>query len=115
MKTRQINIVNIIGDNYAVEAEEGQKVYNQIVAAIDKNFKVNLSFLNIDMVTTAFLNSAVGQLYGNYSEEKIRKHFMVSNMSESGKISLKRVVETAKLHYKDADALKRSIEDILNE
>jgi hypothetical protein len=111
-----INVVNIIGDVYGVEAEEGQKVYDLIRKAFAENRKVVLSFLNIEMLTTAFLNTAVGQLYKDYSEEKIRGNLYVENMTDSGKVILKRVVDTAKLYYNDPDAFRRlqqSIDEIL--
>lgn len=115
MKEITLNIKNIIGDSFAVEAEDGQKVFERIVKAIDQDSNVRLSFLNIEMTTTAFLNSAVGQLYDRYAEERIRKHFKVADTSKADEISLKRVVETAKQYYSNSDALKKSIEDIMNE
>lgn len=36
-------------------------------------------------------------------------------MSQSGLVSLKRVIDTAKLHYKDPGAMEKSIKDILGE
>jgi Ca2+-binding EF-hand superfamily protein len=115
METSTINIVNTIGDVYAVEAEDGQKVYDLIKKAFDNGNKVILSFLNVEMMTTAFLNTAIGQLYNTFSEEKIRELLQVQDISEAGAVSLKRVVDTAKLYYKDPDALKRSIDDILED
>ena len=115
METSTINIVNTIGDVFAVEAEEGQKVYELIGKAFDRGHKVILSFLNVEMMTTAFLNTAVGQLYKDYREEVVKERLQVRDISESGKVSLKRVVDTAKLYYKDPDALKRSIDDILED
>lgn len=110
-----INIVNVIGDEFGVEADDGQKVFELISKAFDNNTKVNLSFLNIKILTTAFLNSAIGQLYSKYTEKQIRDLLNVKDISESGKISLKRVVDTAKLFYNDPDALKQSVKDILND
>lgn len=107
-----INIVNTIGDVYGVEAEDGQKVFELIVKAFSDKKKVMLSFQNIEMLTTAFLNNAVGQLYKDHKEEFIRENLRVSDISESGKVALKRVVETAKLYYKDPEALKRSIDEL---
>lgn len=115
MENTTINIVNIIGDIYGVEADDGQKVFTLIKKAFDRNQKVILSFLNIEMLTTAFLNTAVGQLYKDYSEEEIKTNLKVTNITDSGKISLKRVVDTAKLYYKDPEALQRSINEILED
>ncbi|MFJ1322162.1 STAS-like domain-containing protein [Capnocytophaga canis] len=115
MENVTIRIVNTIGDVFGVEAEDGQKVFELINKAFQEKKKVMLSFKNIEMLTTAFLNTAVGQLYKDYSEEFIKENLQVSDISESGKISLKRVVDTAKLFYKDPEALRRSIDEILDD
>jgi Icc-related predicted phosphoesterase len=111
-----INVANVVGDVYGAEADDGQKVYEFIKKAFEGNRKVVLSFLNMEMLTTAFLNTAIGQLYRDYSEEKIRENLRVENISDSGKVILKRVVDTAKLFYKDPETfqkLQRSIDEIL--
>ncbi len=113
MDNATINIVNTIGDVYGVEAEDGQKVFELIIRSFTKKKKVTLSFRNIEILTTAFLNTAVGQLYKDFPEEYIKDNLRVADISESGKVALKRVVDTAKLYYKDPEALKRSIEEII--
>lgn len=115
MESTTINIVNAIGDVYGVEANDGQKVYELVKKAMDSDHKVTLSFRNIEMLTTAFLNTAIGQLYKDYSEEQVKQHLQVTDISDSGKVALKRVVDTAKLFYSDPEALQRSIDDILND
>lgn len=110
-----INIVNVIGDVYGVEAEDGQKVFNLVSKVFMEDKSVMLSFKNVEMLTTAFLNTAIGQLYKDYSEEEVKNRLRVSDISESGKVALKRVVETAKLYYKDPEALKRSIDEIIED
>lgn len=115
MENSNINIVNVVGDTYCVEADDGQKVYELIRKVFSENRKVVLSFLNVEMLTTAFLNTAIGQLYRDFSEEVIRENLSVENVSQSGLVSIKRVVDTAKLYYKDPDAMQRSIDDILED
>lgn len=115
METTTINIFNTVGSSYCVESEDGQKVFDLIKKAITENRKVILSFLNVDMLTTAFLNTAIGQLYGQFPEATIKENLQVENLSQSGMVSLKRVVETAKLYYKDPDAMQRSINEILGD
>jgi len=115
MENSMINIVNVVGSSFCIEAEDGQKVFGLIKKAISDNRKVTLSFLNVEMLTTAFLNTAIGQLYGSFSEELIKTNLQVVDMSQSGLISLKRVVDTAKLYYDDPDAMQRSINEILGD
>jgi len=115
MSEIKINIINIVGSPYCVEADDGQKIYNLIVKSFNDNKKVVLSFLNVELLTTAFLNTAIGQLYKDFSEDFIREHLSIVEISQSGLVSLKRVVETAKLYYKDPTSIEQSIKDILGE
>lgn len=110
-----INIVNTVGDSFCVEAEDGQKVFDLIIKLLSNDRNVTLSFLNVEMLTTAFLNTAIGQLYRDFPEEKIREKLKVEHLSQSGLVSLKRVVDTAKLYYKDPEAMQRSINEIMGE
>lgn len=115
MDNTTINIVNTVGDSFCVEAEDGQKVFELIKKALSEKRSVTLSFLNVEMLTTAFLNTAVGQLYRDFSEEFIKENLKVENLTNSGIVSLKRVVDTAKLYYKDPEAMQRSINEIMGE
>ncbi len=115
MEAITINIINIVGSSFCVEAEDGEKVFVLINRLLSDHKKVMLSFLNVEMLTTAFLNTAVGQLYGKFTEDQIRENLSVKDLSASGAVSLKRVVETAKLYYKDPGAMERSMNDILDE
>ena len=115
MNTITINITNIIGDTYAVEANDGEKVFERISKALADKKKVSVSFQNIEMITTAFLNTAFGKLYKDYKEDYIRESLSVSDISPSGAVALKRVVDTAKLYYKDPEAMQRSIDEIMEE
>jgi len=114
-KNIRINIINIVGDALCIEAESGEKVFQLIKKILQENKKVTLSFLNIKMLTTAFLNTAIGKLYKDFSEDKIRDNIKIEDISQNGLIALKRVVETAKLFYKDPDAMQKSIDEILEE
>ena len=115
MEKVTINVFNTVGDSFCVEAEDGQKVFFLIKKALNEDKKVAVSFLNVELLTTAFLNTAIGQLYNHFSEEDIRERLTVEDLSKSGAVSLKRVVDTAKLYYKNPDSLEQSIKDILGE
>jgi len=61
--------------------------------------KVSLSFDRIETIISAFLNAAIGQLYGELPEEKIRELFNVRDMAQEDLALLKRVVDNAKLYF----------------
>jgi Icc-related predicted phosphoesterase len=115
MEDSSINVVDAIGDVFAVEGEAGQKVFELISEALEAQKNVIVSFQNVEMLTAAFLTTAIGQLYKNFSESEIKSHLKVSYISDSGKVALKRVVDTAKLYYRDPEAMEKSINSILED
>ncbi len=115
MERTTISIVNTVGSSFCVEAEDGQQVFELIKKVLSEKRKITLSFLNVEMLTTAFLNTAIGQLYRDFPEDLIRENLKVEHLSQSGMVSLKRVNDTAKLYYKDPEAMQRSIKDILGD
>lgn len=116
METITISIYSITGSEFCIEAEDGEKVYTLIKKAISEKRKVELSFQNVELLTTAFLNTAVGKLYKDFSEQEIKDALTVNkNISQSAAVSLKRVVETAKAYYNNPDALRDSINQILED
>ncbi len=115
MKIKEIKLSGFGHNNSCVEAKDGEKVYPLIKQAIDENFKVKLLFSDIKTLTTAFLNTAIGQIYGEFSEEDVKSHLSVDDITNAQAITLKRVIDTAKQFYNNPDALQNSIDDILDE
>ena len=111
-----IEVTKIIGDEYAVEATEGQKVFSIIKKAFEENKKVVLCFLDIKMLTATFLNHAIGELYSHFSEEFIQENLKIENLNESSTIKLKKAVDTAKLRCNNPDSYEKHrlcVEEIL--
>ena len=113
--TQSINLsaFEIVGLSLCVASDDGQKVHDRIAAAMREKHKVNLSFLNITSLTSAFLNAAIGQLYGEFPEETIRASLQVSDMAQDDLALLKRVVETAKAYFKDPRHFENAVREVL--
>jgi hypothetical protein len=94
-------------------AADGEKVYKKIKEALDRNKRVELSFLNVELLTSAFLNAAIGKLYGDFSAEKIRKSLFLRSISAEDRELIKRVVSMAKMYYKDPELLAKAIKEFL--
>jgi hypothetical protein len=115
MEEININVFNLVGSSYCVESDDGNKVYIQIKRAIEEGKRIKLDFLNVEMLTSAFLNSAIGQLYRDFKEEDIKNLLMVENLLQEDISLLKRVIVTAKLFFKEPERLQNSINEILGE
>ncbi len=96
-----ISIFEVVGSPLCVASNDGQKVYDRLAKVLKENRSVALSFHNVTTLTSAFLNAAVGQVYGEFSEEKVRSLLAVENMESDDLFLLKRVVDTAKQYFKD--------------
>lgn len=110
-----IHVFNIVGNSFCVESADGEKVYDLIAKAMKEGKKVKISFQNVEMLTSAFLNTAIGQVYRDFSEKEIKEKLSVDQMAPEDVSLLKRVTNTAKLFYKDPDRMEKSIKKILGE
>lgn len=115
MKEIVISVFNTVGDTFCVDANDGQKLYDLIKIALQEGNQVKLSFQNVEMLTSAFLNTAIGQLYRDFEEDKIKNSLSAEHLCLEDKILLKRVTSTAKLYYKDPERMQNSINEILGE
>lgn len=115
MSTINISIFNIVGSGLCVDAQDGDSVFKVISRALQQNQSVVISFKNVDMLTTAFLNTAIGQLYRDFSEEHIRNFLDVADITDSDLASLRRVVEGAKIYYSDPSWLEESVKNIMGD
>lgn len=113
MNSTEIIVTEIIGTNLCVDSEAGKLVREEIAKAFRKSGKVSVSFVNSQMITTAFLNTAIGSLYKDFSEDEIREKISIVSMSNEDKALLKRVVDTAKIFYKEPDRIQKSLQAVM--
>ena len=108
-----ISLYEVVGSHLCVASSDGQKVYERLTVALENDRRVALSFHDVTVLTAAFLNSAIGQLYGVFGEEKIRSLLKVENIEQDDLGLLKRVVDNAKLYFKDPERYNRVIQEVL--
>jgi len=100
-KDLAISVFETISSQMCVVSSDGQKIYDRLAASMQAERSVTLSFRNVTTLTTAFLDTAIGQLYGVFSEKQIRSALKVQDMQADDFALLKRVIETAKQYFKD--------------
>lgn len=99
MKDTTIHVATVLGKFEAIDAEDGQKVYDHILKAFFQSKRVTLAFDNMEVLSEEFLETSVGQLYQNYSHAEIKKNMRIDNIPFSGKVALKRIVDKAREKY----------------
>lgn len=116
MKTVRITISSIVGGGICVAATDGQRVHQEIYDEIKDGNRVEISFFGVTRMTTAFLNAAVGQLYGEFEEGDIKKHLAPPVDFEEWHLRrLKMVVDRAKAYFTDRDSVEKAFREIEND
>ena len=96
-----VRVFDIVGSPLCVSADDGQTVHYKIAPLLRDNRKVVVSFERVETLMSAFLNAAIGQLYGEFPEERIRELLSVRDMTSEDLTMLKRVVDNAKVYFKN--------------
>ncbi len=109
------SVYQIVGNSICVEADDGTKVSDVVKEFIKNKKAIKLSFLNVTMLTSAFLNTAIGILYKDFTEKEVKDFLSVSDLDSTDAMLLKRVVDNAKNYYKNPDRIEKSVKEILGE
>ncbi|MFO3727286.1 STAS-like domain-containing protein [Butyricimonas muris] len=115
MKNEQIvlKISDLTALDIAVSSDEGDKIYNRIVRILSEYEVLVLDFQGIMLLTTAFLNAAIGQLYKDYSSEELSLRLKLMNVNDDDLPLFKKVTDRAKEYFNNADSFKRTTNEIL--
>ena len=111
---KEIKVDNLVTLHQGVIPNEGKPIYDQIKEALNKKEEVSLDFAAIQLMTTAFLNVAIGNLYKDYSSDFIKQYLKLQNVSVENARRIKKVTDTAKLFYKDTALFEKNIKPILD-
>ena len=111
----RISLFEVMGNPFCVASDDGQKIHDRLDAALKANQEVILSFRNVTALTAAFLNTAIGQLYGTFSEKRIQDLLKVEDAEQDDLALLKRVVDNAKLYFKDPKRYDQVVRGVLGD
>lgn len=110
-----IEVRNAINTTYCIDVADGEKIYELLSKALKESRSVVLSFSGIELIITAFLNTAVGKLYKDFSEEFISKHLSVSNLQDDFLSVWDKVVEGAPRYYANKVLFDKNIREVIEE
>lgn len=112
----KLKIFDIVGGPVWVSTDDGQKVFEKITAAFKAGRSVELSFANRENLITAFLNAAIGQLYGGeYQEAFLKERLVFSDLSDDDQAMLDRAIENAKRYFANRQAYDQAWKEVVDE
>lgn len=112
-ESTNVNVHDVVGSEFCISSEDGEKVYTIVEDALKSNVKVSLSFVGVEDITSAFLNVAIGQLYGKFDEDHVRTYLSISDLARQDVSLLRRVVERAKEYFRHPDPFDAAVQEAL--
>ena len=114
-KKIKITIKELIGSDSAISTEDGDKLFQRIDKALKNNALVQISFKDIKLITTAFLNAGIGQLYGGYEGDELNKKLEILEIGSTDLEVLKKVIEAAKKYFNNQKEVDDSVTKVLED
>ncbi len=109
----EIKIAEKLGTKFAVSTDSGKYICNLIVKVIEKGGFVELNFAGVGLLTSAFLNAAIGQLYNKYDSPTLQEKLSVSNMDNDDKYTLSLVIKRAKEYFANPEEFEKIVSEVL--
>jgi hypothetical protein len=96
---KKIGVYKLLGNHWCSVPSDAHKLHDILADAIWAGQTVDMSFADITILPSSFLNIAIGQLYGEFSADEIKRRIVVSEMKPEDMATLKLVVENAKAYF----------------
>lgn len=110
-----IKVYDEVSGAVAISSEEGDSLHSKISKALAEGLYVKLDFINIEILTTAFLNAAIGQLYARYSGEELNTKLKIENVSPEDSSLFTKVVKRAKEYFLNKEEFENTVNESLED
>ncbi len=110
----QLIVKDIIAGDAAVSTDDGDIVFRKIEEQFQLAQKIDLDFNGITLMTTAFLNAAIGQLYASHTSEYLNENLSLVQVSADDKGLFRIVIERAKEYFANKDSFNKSADDAIH-
>jgi hypothetical protein len=111
MKTPiRIKVTDIVGSSFCVSSDDGNSVYEKLAQALQTGREIELDFVGIDMVISAFLNAAIGRLVEHHKVLEIHERIHFVNLCEEDQDLIERVIANAERYYENPDRFRALLE-----
>lgn len=110
-----ISVKEIINKPIAVSTDDAKKVQEEIKKLIEKNENIEVSFENISMLISHFLNVSIGELYPIYKDkwDKLDNIKFIGINADDLELLKTRIIPSFKNTQTDKEKFKNIQEDIL--
>ena len=103
-----VRVYDIVGGPLCVSTEDGERLREKLSPLLKAARPVVVSFERVDTIISAFLNAAIGQLYGELSEDHIDRLLTIRDISDDDDEVLRYVIDNAKAYFNNPDEFDRA-------
>lgn len=109
-----LNVAEVINSPSALEQEQGDLVYNEIISALKKQENITLDFSDVESMISPFLNHAIGRLYETYDSDYIKKFLHMENFPKEKISTLNVVINNAKRFYANKVQYNQIVKEVID-
>ncbi|QNL51959.1 STAS-like domain-containing protein [Olivibacter sp. SDN3] len=107
----ELKVVDVIKSDVALSPEPAHLLYQEIRNIVRNKNVAIIDFSKVQILSTAFLNSAIGRLYSDFSSEELNEYLKIVNLADDDKNLLRKVIKRAKEYFADKDSFDKKIGD----
>lgn len=110
---QRVRLIDLIGTPLAVSSKDGKRVHDVVHQHIEAGRSVRLDFDGIRNLTSAFLITAIGRLYGEFDHGRLSELLSADNTRPAHAALLKDVTQAAKEYLEDPDRHERLAAELI--
>lgn len=95
-----VNVSELIGEDCLTQSD-GEKLRKAITPMLNKAETVRVDFAGVRVLSSPFLNAAIGKLLQEFPPDLLNEHLKIVNVTNAGRALLERVVDNARMFYGD--------------
>lgn len=118
-RVTEIVVSEIIANDIAIDPSDGDRVRREIETGLAecKNTarSLQISFRNLRLVTSSFLNSAIGTLYRDYDASRLKESLQITDASPEDLALVQRVVRHAREYFRNPSLHDRIAKTVMDE
>lgn len=110
-----LNVVAVSRTSACITPADGQKLYRAIELALENSDVVIVSFLGVKFLISAYLNTALGQLYGRHTADTLNRRLKIADVTDEQLSLVREVLTNAKTYYTDPERMDSLRREAMNE
>ncbi len=113
MEEKTLIINDYVRKKKGITPLEGKPLFDEITINLKRGNKVILDFSGTKLMTTAFLNAVIGNLYKNHTSKQLKRLLDFKTSNELTIQRIKRVINTSKLYFKDEKSFNKTFNKVV--